>query len=89
MTGAFSDFQNRIVSTLTDLEARRHISALDVRPSALGNPTLADVLFELNGESMLVMVADHAPETVRIVGKGREVDIAPDDLESTLLAWET
>ena len=87
VTEALSDFQSQIASVLTRLQAQGIIADLAVRPGALRSPRLADMLFDLYGDEMLVMVADHAPETVRIVGRCREVDVAPEALEATLRTW--
>ena len=53
----------------------------------MGDPRLADMFFELDGEPLLVMVADHAPDLVRIVGESREMDVPPAELEQSLLDW--
>ncbi len=87
MTDELTDFQSQIASVLTRLHAQGVIADLTVRPGSLRDPRLADMLFGLYGEGMLVMVADHAPATVRVVGRRREVDVAPGELETTLLAW--
>jgi hypothetical protein len=84
---ALSEFQGKIASALGRLEAHGHITGLECRGRALGDERLADMLFELNGEAMLVMVADQSPDSVRVVGQRREVDVAPADLQPTLLGW--
>ena len=80
---------NQVVAVLTDLERGGYITGLTVAERALGNPALTDVMFELSGEPMLVMVADETAVHVRIVGARREVDVPLGDVKRALLDWTT
>ena len=82
-----SDFQSQVAAVLMDLAASGYLTGVETRDGALGDPRLADMFFELDGEPLLVMVADHAPDLVRIVGESREMDVPPAELEQSLLDW--
>jgi hypothetical protein len=84
---ALTAFQRQVAAVLSELEAAGTIASLTVRPAALGHPRLADMMFDLRGEAMLVMVADHAQDSVRVVGKRRELDVPTDGLMQVLADW--
>jgi hypothetical protein len=75
--------QAEVLSIITDLEAEGLVTEVRAR---IPHPGSLDIGFKIGAEDMLVMVADGVPD-VRIVGKRREYDRPPTELDSVLRDW--
>ncbi len=75
--------QADVLGIITDLEAEGLVTGVRAR---ITHPGSMDIGFKIGTEDMLVMVADWIPD-VRIVGKRREYDRLPTELDGVLRDW--
>lgn len=78
------DVRQLAIDALLRLESEGVINSVNVRQPY---DDTTDVTFDrLSGEGFLVMATTKA-ELVRVLGRRRECDVAPDELEQTIREW--
>jgi hypothetical protein len=77
------DADHEVVTILKRLQAARIVDDVVVQVPFAGQ---LDVLFTKSGEDMVVMVSDKT-DLVRVVGRWRETDVAPSEIEDVVRHW--